>query len=120
MSAHELGRRGTTGSLAHLVPQGNGRVRVVAGTSGQLQADQVSLVLVLTAIGQGHQQVDAVVAQGNRLLGNPEQGRDLLAGTQCVLLGHRLATVLTQGVGDLVPHHRGDFIVGQLQLLDQA
>jgi hypothetical protein len=120
VSAHELRRRAFR-SLAHLVPQGDRGIRVVTGAGGQFEADQVGLVFIGAAVGQGHAVVGHGVGQRQAVLAQTEQGTGALLGHfDAIGLGHRFATVLAQGVGDFMAHDRGDFVVGQLQAVDQA
>ncbi len=119
MSTEEFRWRAFRG-LAHFVPQGDGRVRVVAGAGRQFQADQVGFVFIAAAVGQSHQQVDPVVAHGDCFLRCAGDQGDLLQRADTVGLGHRFTAMLAQGVGDFMTHDRGDFVIGQLQLLDQA
>jgi hypothetical protein len=120
VGAHEL-RRGTFRSLAHLVPQGDRGIRVVTGARGQFEANQVRLVFIGAAVGQGHAVVGHGVGQRQAVLAQSEQGTGALLGHfDAIGLGHRLATVLAQGVGDFMAQDGGDFVVGQFQAVDQA
>jgi hypothetical protein len=112
---------GIAAGLAHLLPQADRRVRVVAGARRQLQADDVRLVLVGTAVGQSHQVFHSGIGHLLAGLAQPQQGRAHLGRQlRAIGLGHGLAAVLAKGVGDFVAHYRRQLGIGQLQLLDQA
>ena len=120
MRAHEF-RRCAFRSLGHLVPQRDGRVRVVTGAGRQLQADQVGFVFIAAAVGQGHAVVGHGIGQCQAVLAETEYCPGALLGhLDTVGLGHGFAAVFTQGVGDFMAHYGSQFVIGELEVVDQA
>jgi len=118
--AHELGWRTTAGSR-HLLPQADSGIRVIARTRSQLQPDQVGLVLVAPTVGQGEAVLHHRIGHRQATFPQPQQSAGALLGQfDTVGLGHGFAAVFAQRVRHLVTHDRGDLVVAQLELLDDA
>ena len=120
VAAEEAGAALALAGGHHLVPQADAGIGVVGAARGHLQAHQVGLGLVVAAVFQA-QQLGADVGAQLAQLPQPEQrGRHRQPQPGGLRLGDALAGVFAQRVGHLVAHDHGDFMVAQLQLVEDA
>src|SRR5258705_216442 len=101
---------------AHLLPQRNGRARVVAGARSELDAEAIGLGLLSARMGQAERNVHDGVGQLVFEIDSGQDAQHLHPELLRHLLAGAFAPVLAQRVPDLVPHHGCELIVGEVQL----
>jgi hypothetical protein len=127
--AHAVRPRGVRGQegaaraarrLRHLLPQGDGRLRIEAGARAHLQAHEVRLDLVVAAELE-RQQLRADVGRHVAELAQAEQLRaEGQQRARALALGDAFARVLAQRMRDLVTHYHCELVVAEAELVDEA
>ena len=104
--------------LAHLLPQRDAGLRVVAGTRGDLHADEVGVLLVVAVELEVEQAAALARELADVAADHQADGERADAGERG--LGRPRAGMLAQRVRHLVAQHHRQLVVGELERVENA